>query len=53
VPDECFSLVMVVYLREAFDRRIQQGSITEADLIQAVIDGAAKSRGSHENRNPA
>jgi Cu(I)/Ag(I) efflux system membrane protein CusA/SilA len=35
-------VVMVVYLHEAFDRKIKQGTLTEADLEQAVIEGAVK-----------
>jgi Cu(I)/Ag(I) efflux system membrane protein CusA/SilA len=35
-------VVMVVYLHEALDRRKKQGPLSEADLEQAVIDGAVK-----------
>jgi Cu(I)/Ag(I) efflux system membrane protein CusA/SilA len=35
-------VVMVVYLHEALNQKKKQGPLTEADLEQAVIDGAVK-----------
>jgi Cu(I)/Ag(I) efflux system membrane protein CusA/SilA len=35
-------VVMVVYLHEALNQKKKQGRLTEADLEQAVIDGAVK-----------
>ena len=35
-------VVMVVYLHEALDQRKKQGPLTEADLEQAIVEGAVK-----------
>ena len=38
-------VVMVIYLHEAIDQQRQQASLTEADLEQAVIEGAVNVSG--------